>query len=155
MVVYTLYLAVMHYRLERMTRVFTHMSLEESKQELQQEEQRNVELLLSVLPKPLLEEMQNSKSGDSVFAEQVSAVTTLMADVVAFTPMCCRLQPSELVTLLGKLFTLFDTLTAAHSRATQNYRRRTEQLPRSPRKSDQLAVDGGGAHSPPFFPATI
>ena len=74
---------------------------------LDAEHHRSESLLLSILPAPIAERL---KRGPGVIAEAHSAVTVLFADVVDFTPYAERTSPSEVVALLDRLFSAFDSI---------------------------------------------
>ena len=72
------------------------------------EEQRKVrDLLLSILPEAIADELANSRH---VIADQFDDVSVLFADVVGFTPMSATMTPVELVEVLDELFACFDEL---------------------------------------------
>ena len=75
------------------------------------EEQRKVrDLLLSILPEPIADELANSPH---VIADQFDDVSVLFADVVGFTPLSTTMTPVELVEVLDELFACFDELVEA------------------------------------------
>jgi len=76
--------------------------------EIQQEKARYEELLLSILPRTIVDRINN---GEQMIADQVDAVTILFADIVGFTPMANRQSASELVRFLNSVFSAFDNLT--------------------------------------------
>ena len=64
-------------------------------------------LLHNILPVPLAERL---KQNPDVIADSHSSVTILFSDIVGFTRLTGRLDPEQLVTLLNKVFSRFDTL---------------------------------------------
>jgi adenylate cyclase len=66
-------------------------------------------LLLNVLPEPVAARL---KQQDGIIAEHRPAVTVLFADIVDFTPLSERLSPSELVSLLDRVFARWDAIAA-------------------------------------------
>jgi len=68
-------------------------------------------LLLYILPAPVAELL---KVKPQVIAEQFDEVSVLFADVVDFTSMAARLSAKEVVGLLDRLFTDFDTVVERH-----------------------------------------
>jgi guanylate cyclase len=68
---------------------------------------RSENLLLNVLPTSVAERLKRSSG---VIADGFESVTVLFADIVGFTPMSAALAPSEVVTLLNRVFTAFDQL---------------------------------------------
>ncbi|MEQ9668131.1 transporter substrate-binding protein [Coleofasciculus sp. G2-EDA-02] len=71
------------------------------------EKQKSEQLLLNILPQPIVEQLRNNPD---VIAEQFNDVTILFADLVGFTPLGARLKPIELVKLLNHIFSRFDEL---------------------------------------------
>lgn len=79
--------------------------------QLQAEKERSERLLLSILPKPIAEQL---KQGQSTIADHFTEATVLFADVVDFTKLAARRSPIEVVSLLNKIFSQFDGLAAKH-----------------------------------------
>jgi len=75
--------------------------------ELYLEKQKSEQLLLNILPQPIVEQLRDNPD---VIAEQFNDVTILFADLVGFTPLAARLNPIELVKLLNHIFSRFDQL---------------------------------------------
>lgn len=71
------------------------------------EKERSEQLLLNILPKEIVTRLN---SGETVIANQLSNVTILFADLVAFTKLSSRLSAGDLVCLLNSLFSEFDQL---------------------------------------------
>jgi class 3 adenylate cyclase len=76
--------------------------------EIQQEKARYEDLLLSILPRSIVDRINN---GEQMIADQVDAVTILFADIAGFTPMANRQSAAELVRFLNSIFSTFDALT--------------------------------------------
>ena len=74
---------------------------------LREEQRRARELLLSILPEAVADELSRSPH---VIADHFAAVSVLFADVVDFTPLSSTLTPAELVQVLDELFACFDDL---------------------------------------------
>ncbi len=75
------------------------------------EHARSEGLLLNILPKPIAERL---KASPEVIADGFPHVTVLFSDIVGFTPLSEKLQPTELVAMLNTLFTGFDRIAARH-----------------------------------------
>jgi adenylate cyclase len=71
------------------------------------EKERSEQLLLNILPKEIVTRLNG---GETVIANQLSNVTILFADLVAFTKLSSRLSAEDLVRLLNGLFSEFDRL---------------------------------------------
>ncbi|HLP89849.1 MAG TPA: adenylate/guanylate cyclase domain-containing protein [Nostocaceae cyanobacterium] len=79
---------------------------------LRESQKRSEKLLLNVLPLPIAERL---KQDTSAIAEHFDEVTILFADIVGFTPLSTRIQPTDLVNLLNEIFSAFDDLTEQHN----------------------------------------
>lgn len=79
----------------------THKALEEKKQLTDQ-------LLYSVLPPSVANELRHKRP---VQSEKVEAVTLLFSGVVDFASICKNSQPMDIVLLLSNIYTKFDMLT--------------------------------------------
>ena len=79
----------------------------EALEALRIEKERSEQLLLNILPAPIIARL---KSGETVIADHVRDVTILFADFVGFTELSSRLQAPELVGVLGRVFSAFDGL---------------------------------------------
>jgi adenylate cyclase len=80
---------------------------EEALAALRVEQDRAENLLLNILPRSIAERL---KDDSATIADQFAAASILFADVVDFTPLSGRLQPTEVVGILDHLFTHFDRL---------------------------------------------
>jgi class 3 adenylate cyclase len=78
---------------------------------IEDKNRENENLLLNILPSPIAERL---KSGETVIADNHSAVTVLFADIVGFTKLSASREPSEVVALLNGLFTQFDASAKKH-----------------------------------------
>jgi class 3 adenylate cyclase len=76
---------------------------------LEEANQKNVELLLNILPEPIADRL---RSGESLIADRHEDVSLLFADIVGFTGMSSGMDAAELVTLLNDVFSVFDGLVA-------------------------------------------
>ncbi|HEX2368933.1 MAG TPA: adenylate/guanylate cyclase domain-containing protein [Acidimicrobiia bacterium] len=84
---------------------------EEALTALRSEQQRSEGLLLNILPAAIAERL---KGETRTIADQFAAASVLFADVVDFTVRSKDLPASEVVGLLDRLFSHFDTLTERH-----------------------------------------
>ena len=94
------------------TMVFTLLALFASQRAealaaLRVEQERAESLLLNILPGSIAERL---KANPQRIADQIPAASVLFADVVDFTPRSERLPPAEVVGMLDRLFSHFDTL---------------------------------------------
>ncbi len=80
----------------------------ERTRELSEATRRSEQLLLSILPHPIVERLQR---GENAIAERFEDVTVLFADLVDFTRWSMPLPPEHVVEILGQVFTEFDALT--------------------------------------------
>ncbi len=78
---------------------------------LSEEKAKTEELLLNILPGSIAKRL---KAGEEHIADACPAVSVLFADMVGFTAMSRTMSASELVKLLGDLFSRFDLITEKH-----------------------------------------
>jgi adenylate cyclase len=74
---------------------------------LRSEQAKAENLLLNILPRSIADKL---KAQSQTIAEQFTVASILFADVVDFTPLSEQLPPAEVVGLLDRLFSHFDTL---------------------------------------------
>ncbi len=79
----------------------------EAMSSLQTEHARAESLLLNILPASIAERL---KASPTTIADQIQEASVLFADVVDFTPRAEKLPPAEVVEMLDRLFTHFDSL---------------------------------------------
>ncbi len=84
---------------------------EEALTALRSEQQRSEGLLLNILPASIAERL---KDETRTIADQFTAASVLFADVVGFSERTRDLPAAEVVGLLDRLFSHFDTLTERH-----------------------------------------
>lgn len=77
-------------------------------EELQREKARYEDLLLSILPRTIVDRIN---AGEAMIADHVEEVTILFADIVGFTRFASRRSAGDLVRFLNTVFTAFDGLT--------------------------------------------
>ncbi|MFM1925755.1 MAG: Adenylate cyclase [Pseudomonadota bacterium] len=78
---------------------------------LSQEQAKTEQLLLNILPRKIA---QRLKAGEDQIADAYPSVSVLFADMVGFTKMSRTMTASELVAVLGDLFSRFDLITEKH-----------------------------------------
>jgi class 3 adenylate cyclase len=76
--------------------------------EIQKEKARYEDLLLSILPRSIVDRINK---GEQMIADHAEAVTIMFADIVGFTQMASRQSASDLVRFLNSIFSAFDSLT--------------------------------------------
>lgn len=79
--------------------------------ELTYQKHKSDELLLNILPEGVAEEL---KSTGRAQAKQYNHVTVLFTDFVNFTGLSERMTPTELVQVIHRNFTVFDTIIEKH-----------------------------------------
>ena len=77
-------------------------------EEISAAKEKNESLLLSILPKPVVERIQ---AGATMVADHIDEATIIFADLADFTPLSSTMAPGELVGMLNKIFSAFDKLT--------------------------------------------
>ncbi len=77
---------------------------------IEDEKERHENLLLNILPKPVVGRLNN---GETLIADRFDEVTVLFSDLVGFTEMSSRLSPTRIVTFLNQLFSDFDEIARA------------------------------------------
>ena len=78
--------------------------------ELEVERARSQELLLNVLPQPIIDRLN---AGEGLIADRYDEVAVVFSDLVGFTEISSRLPVANLVTALNGLFSAFDAACAA------------------------------------------
>jgi hypothetical protein len=81
--------------------------IEVQSQEIAHERERSEQLLLTIFPATIAEQL---KQGQAPPAEQYESVSILFADISGFTELASQLQPTDLVDLLNTIFTEFDSV---------------------------------------------
>ncbi|XP_056441819.1 guanylate cyclase soluble subunit alpha-1 [Gadus chalcogrammus] len=80
-------------------------ALEHAHQALEEEKKRTVDLLFTIFPGTVAQELWQ---GHTVPAKKFDRVTMLFSDIVGFTAVCSRCTPMQVVTMLNELYTRFD-----------------------------------------------
>ena len=81
-------------------------TVKERTKELEAEKNRSEKLLLNILPKEIAQELTSHP--DSTIAKEYPNVTVLFTDIVGFTKVSGEMRAKEVVTMLNKMFTMFD-----------------------------------------------
>jgi class 3 adenylate cyclase len=79
--------------------------------QLQAEQEKSERLLLSILPRPVAEQLKQTQS---TIADSFAEATVLFADIVDFTVISTHRSPIEMVNLLNHIFSAFDNLAEKH-----------------------------------------
>ena len=77
----------------------------------EREQARSERLLLNVLPEPVAARL---KEDDGIIADAREEVTVLFADIVGFTPYVRAAARRDVVAVLDRVFTRWDSLAAEH-----------------------------------------
>ena len=81
-------------------------TVKERTKELEAEKNRSENLLLNILPKEIAEEL--TAHPERTIAKEYPNVTVLFTDIVGFTKISGEMTAEEVVTMLNKMFTMFD-----------------------------------------------
>jgi class 3 adenylate cyclase len=87
------------------------ITIERQQAALAEERAKSEKLLLNVLPGEIAARLRDNHAA---IADSLDDVTILFADLVGFTTLASRLDPSRLVALLSRLFSHFDDLAEQH-----------------------------------------
>lgn len=82
-------------------------SLEKAHGQIRLEQERSEKLLLNILPGPIADRLRNS---DKTIADGFADVTVMFADIVNFTQVAANMSPSQVFTMLNRIFSAFDEL---------------------------------------------
>ncbi|XP_078488883.1 soluble guanylate cyclase 88E [Ciona intestinalis] len=77
---------------------------------LEKENQKADSIVFSMIPREIAVRLKKGESAVSI-AEVFENVTVLFSDVVGFTNICTRITPMEVIAILNKIYTVFDTLS--------------------------------------------
>ncbi|XP_033939993.1 guanylate cyclase soluble subunit alpha-1 [Pseudochaenichthys georgianus] len=80
-------------------------ALEHAHQALEEEKKKTVDLLFSIFPGTVAQQLWQ---GQTVQAKKFDRVTMLFSDIVGFTAVCSRCTPMQVITMLSELYTRFD-----------------------------------------------
>ena len=81
-------------------------TVKERTKELETEKNRSENLLLNILPKAIAREL--TAHPERTIAKEYPNVTVLFTDIVGFTKISGEMSAEEVVTMLNKMFTMFD-----------------------------------------------
>ncbi|KAM8939783.1 guanylate cyclase soluble subunit alpha-1 isoform 1-T1 [Pelodytes ibericus] len=80
-------------------------TLELTHQALEEEKKKTVDLLCSIFPGEVAQQLWQ---GQTVQAKKFNNVTMLFSDIVGFTAICSHCSAMQVITMLNELYTLFD-----------------------------------------------
>jgi class 3 adenylate cyclase len=80
-------------------------------EEIRLAKERNETLLLSILPRAVVERIND---GAGMVADHIPEATIVFADIVNFTPFSGQLSPADVVGVLNRIFSAFDRLVDQH-----------------------------------------
>lgn len=89
----------------------TNARLQQEILERHQAQETAEQLLLSILPRTVAEQLKKERR---IIADNFAEVTVLFADIVDFTALSSTLSPTEMVVLLDGVFSEFDRLAAKY-----------------------------------------
>uniref|UniRef100_A0A3Q3WJA0 Guanylate cyclase soluble subunit alpha-1 n=1 Tax=Mola mola TaxID=94237 RepID=A0A3Q3WJA0_MOLML len=80
-------------------------ALEHAHRALEEEKKKTVDLLFSIFPGIVAQQLWQ---GQTVQAKKFERVTMLFSDIVGFTAVCSHCTPMQVITMLNELYTRFD-----------------------------------------------
>ena len=80
--------------------------------ELRAEKEKTESLLHSIFPKPIVARLKSARG--AVIADSIAEATILWADIANFNELSAGKGPTEVVALLNKVFTAFESLSERH-----------------------------------------
>ncbi|XP_071990325.1 guanylate cyclase soluble subunit alpha-2 [Engystomops pustulosus] len=80
-------------------------TLEKTHQALEEEKKKTVDLLYSIFPGDVAQQLWEGKT---VEARKFDDVTMLFSDIVGFTAVCAQCTPMQVISMLNELYTRFD-----------------------------------------------
>lgn len=87
-------------------------ALERAYEQVKIEQERSETLLLNILPHPIAERLKQDRT---TIADSFTHSGVLFADIVGFTELAGKFDPSQLVHLLNGIFSEFDALADRHN----------------------------------------
>lgn len=91
--------------------IYLYWAAEIARAAAAREQARSDELLLNILPRPVADRL---KQGERHIADGLADVTILFADIAGFTRFASSRTPAEVVHVLNRIFSRFDTLCIDH-----------------------------------------
>ena len=85
--------------------------LEQAHGLLKIEQEKSERLLLNILPGPIAERLKDSQN---TIADGFADVTVMFADIVNFTAIAAGMSPSQIFSMLNRVFSTFDSLAEKH-----------------------------------------
>ncbi|XP_038673541.1 adenylate cyclase type 8-like isoform X1 [Scyliorhinus canicula] len=118
----SLYISYLSVRAQRMAFLETRKNIE-GRIQLEEENERQERLVLSVLPRFMMLEIINDMAEEvethcafhKIYVHQYQDVSILFADIKGFTNLSMTLTPQELIHMLNSLFAQFDDLSEEHN----------------------------------------
>ncbi len=104
-VVATLIYALLRYGVIEQQRIRDRLN--EAHVQLRQEQERAERLLLNILPEPVARRLKDS---NQTIADGFSDVTVMFVDIVNFTRVAAGMSPSQVFSMLNRIFSAFDDL---------------------------------------------
>lgn len=96
---------------EVLARVANQLQIQALQKALKKEQEKSENLLLNILPPPIVAELKQKQQATPVQFEEASF---LFADIVRFTPTSSVMPPVNVVRLLNGIFSTFDRLAQQH-----------------------------------------
>ena len=96
---------------EVIARVQTHLNIQSLQNALRKEQEKSERLLLNILPESIVEEL---KEKQVYTPKEYEDASFLFCDIVGFSPNNRPMPPGDVVSLLNKIFSIFDELAHHH-----------------------------------------
>ena len=96
---------------EVIARVQTHLNIQALQNALRKEQEKSERLLLNILPKSIVKELKEKQTATP---RQYEEASFLFCDIVGFSPNTSPMPPGDVVSLLNKIFSIFDELAQHH-----------------------------------------
>ena len=86
---------------------------ERERAEIEAQKQREIadRLLHTILPAPIVRRLKDTPG---IIADSIDEATVMFSDLVGFTKISTQMSPEELVQMLNRIFSQFDTIAGAH-----------------------------------------